>query len=85
MPDTHNRTNPKREITSVFLVEKEQTNYEIYYCSSCRMPVIQHKGRVIMEVPGEAPADFPLLSKCRNRDCPRLYLFQGTVKQQGVG
>jgi hypothetical protein len=72
---------PYRRITSVWLRKNKGMDFEIYYCSTCRAPQLQHKGDVVMEVPGDAPIKFPVLIKCRNRECKRVYQFEAIVEE----
>jgi hypothetical protein len=67
-------------ITSVFLLKSPTTERTIiYYCPYCRSPILQYQGAFVMEIPGGVPETFPLIVKCKNKECNHKYHFHTLV------
>jgi hypothetical protein len=78
----------KRQFT-VWILWIDQGEWKMYWCPDCRNPIAQYKGDLIMEHPGidedgkyVKPMHPPVLVQCKNSQCGRKILFQGTVKRE---
>lgn len=85
----HNKTfNPHRgtfraskRVITVTTVFKNDGDWSIYHCPDCRNPIAQYKGDVVEEMPGEAPANYPVLIQCKNPNCGRKIMFKSSSEQ----
>jgi len=70
--------------TTLTLVANKDAELKIYYCSTCRCPLIQFKGDLLQELPGLKEVKLPILLQCRNQECGRKYLINAIVKVDEV-
>ena len=71
----------KKRVYTVWLVATQEDKWNIYRCPDCTLPIVQYKGDLIAEVPGEAPGAYPMKVQCRNRNCGRKILFKDAIEQ----
>lgn len=90
----------RKKVTSVWL-ESEESNSAIessdyyklkmFYCPSCRVPVIQYQGDVIRIVPGNHPYTPKTVIKCKGslkdddgiwEECGMYYSFMAVVNNK---
>lgn len=70
--------------TTLYLQSNNEAELKIYYCSTCRCPLLQFKGDLIQELPGLAEAKLPMILQCRNPSCGRKYMVIAIVRQDKV-
>ena len=80
-PETGKYIPAKREYT-VWLIARADGNWQIYHCPDCKHPVIQYKGDICAEVPGEVETHaYPFKIQCKNRHCRRKFVFADATEQ----
>ena len=73
----------KRKTISVFLEKHDDGDQiHIFYCPSCRNPILQYQGETVLILPGLSPTKLPLLVKCKNKNCERVYNFEAFVEEE---
>lgn len=60
-------------------IEEGGQGITLEYCGTCRAPLFQHGGNVVMKVPGDAPSALPFYVQCRNKSCGRKYKVHGIL------
>jgi hypothetical protein len=68
---------PIPKITTVYLEFYEGYGLHIYYCNSCRNPVMQYNGETMEEIPGFKRFTCMMIVQCKNPHCRRRYNFVG--------
>ncbi len=63
----------------MWIEDRKDRGVVIEYCGTCRTPLFEHAGAVVMKVPGDAPSRLPLYLKCRNKNCGRKYKIHGVL------
>lgn len=70
------------QITSVWLTpdldDPHNSRLKMFFCPTCRTPVIQYKGFISKIVPGELPVELPTVIQCQN--CKSHYCFQSIME-----
>lgn len=74
-----NKYNEEHEIlqklASVWLDVGDSQGLQMFYCPSCRYPILQYKGDVVTILPGDSPSQLPLVVQCKGRNCGKKYVF----------
>jgi len=69
------------EYTTLTLTNNKKSDLKVYYCSTCRYPLLQFKGDLIQELPGCKEVELPIILQCKNPTCGRKYLINAIVKK----
>lgn len=72
---------PKKRVYTVWLVSRWTDEWTIYYCPDCRNPIIEYKGDLIAEIPGEVKEGYPIRVQCKNPNCGRKVVFKEVIEQ----
>lgn len=70
--------------TTLYLQSNKKAELKIYYCSTCRCPLLQFKGDLVQELPGLTEAKLPMIIQCRNPQCGRKFMVTAIVKKDEV-
>lgn len=62
-------------VISVWLDYNPEDHWQPYFCTGCKNMIMQYKGEVVMEMPGEHPTTTPHMVQCSNPRCKRKYNF----------
>lgn len=71
---------PIRFPTTVTLVADPADDIRMMFCLNCQSPFTQYNGHIISVVPGEPPLKPYTMTRCKNRNCPMVYVLLGIVQ-----
>ena len=69
------RIKKRIQTISIYLIKGEEDNEQMYYCPYCRNALMQYKGDMVTEVPGDFPSKLPITIMCKNPNCRRKFRF----------
>jgi len=71
---------PLRYPTTITLVEDSNSDIRMMFCINCQAPFTQYNGHIISIAPGLPPVKPYTLTRCKNRNCPMMYVLLGIVQ-----
>lgn len=68
------------KITTVYLDYDPFGQVTMFYCHSCRYPLLQYSGEIVTLLPGTQEFSPPIIIKCGNKHCGHKYALLGFIK-----